>query len=147
MLKLDAEPFTCGRSRFSDRVPGSLDTTAKVYVKIKLGGLERTLLAQLDTGAAWSVLERDVADELGLLDRVDEEKRRLLTPYGMREGHLVRLPFALIADEGDSLDTEGVFFICGDWPVGLSFLGYSGLLDSIRFALDPQANHFYFGSS
>ncbi|HEX3528774.1 MAG TPA: hypothetical protein VH988_17065 [Thermoanaerobaculia bacterium] len=104
-------------------------------------------MAQLDTGAAWSVLERDVAAELGLLTRVDEEKKRLLTPFGMREGHLVRLPFALVADEGDSLDTEGVFFICSDWPVGLSFLGYSGLLDSIRFALDPQANHFYFGSS
>ena len=147
MLKLDAELFTSGRSRFSDRVPGSLDPTAKVYVKIKLGGLERTLLAQLDTGAAWSVLESDVAAELGLLNRVDEEKKRLLTPLGMREGHLVRLPFALVADEGDSLHTEGVFFVCGDWPLDLTFLGYSGLLDRIRFALDPQANHFYFGSS
>ncbi len=32
-----------------------------------------------------------------------------------------------------------------DWPPGKTFLGYSGLLDSIRFALDPQRNHFYFG--
>jgi len=29
----------------------------------------------------------------------------------------------------------------------LTFLGYSGLLDRIRFALDPQANDFYFGAS
>lgn len=31
------------------------------------------------------------------------------------------------------------------WPDGMSFLGYSGLLDSLRFAVDPQANDFYFG--
>jgi len=29
----------------------------------------------------------------------------------------------------------------------VSFLGYSGLLSNIRFALDPQANDFYFGPS
>ncbi len=61
------------------------------------------MIAQLDTGAAWSVLEPKVANLLG------------------------------------------TFFICSDWPDGRTFLGYSGLLDSIRFALDPQANHFYFG--
>jgi hypothetical protein len=147
VLKLGADLFTHGRSRFSDRVPGSLDPTAKIYVKLKLRGLERPLLAQLDTGAAWSVLQTDVAGKLGLLEGMSVEKKRLLTPLGSREGHLVRLPLTLVADEGESLETEGVFFICRDWPLDLTFLGYSGLLDSIRFALDPQANHFYFGSS
>jgi hypothetical protein len=50
-----------------------------------------------------------------------------------------------LAEIGESYDTEGTFFISPDWPAGRTFLGYSGLLDSIRFALDPQANHFYFG--
>jgi hypothetical protein len=26
-----------------------------------------------------------------------------------------------------------------------TFLGYSGLLERIRFAVDPQQNNFYFG--
>ena len=147
MLKLGAELFTCGRSRFSDSIPGSFDPTAKVFIKVKLSGLARTLLAQLDTGAAWSVLQSDVAEELGLLDARGAERKKLLTPLGTREGHLIRLPFTLVADEGDSLETEGTFFICSDWPLDLTFLGYSGLLDSIRFALDPQANDFYFGAS
>jgi hypothetical protein len=147
VLKLGADLFTHGRSKFSDSVPGRSEPTAKVYVKLKLGGLQRPLLAQLDTGAAWSVLDSGIAEELGLLDGPIEERRKLRTSLGIRDGHLVRLPFILVADEGQSLEAEGVFFICRDWPVDLTFLGYSGLLDSIRFALDPQANHFYFGAS
>ena len=126
MLRLGADLFTSGRSKFSDSVPGRMEPTAKVYVKLRIGGVDRTVLAQLDTGAAWSILDSGIAEELG---------------------HLVRLPLTLVADEGESLETEGIFFVCRDWPVDLTFLGYSGLLDSIRFALDPQVNHFYFGSS
>lgn len=70
---------------------------------------------------------------------------RLSTRLGIKTGFLVRVPFLLIAEEGESLETEGTFFVPVDWPSGTSFLGYSGLLDSIRFALDPMANDFYFG--
>lgn len=67
------------------------------------------------------------------------------TPLGLMEGQLVRIPFILQADEGESLRFDGTFFVSEDWPDGMTFLGYSGLLDSVRFAVDPQANHFYFG--
>lgn len=69
----------------------------------------------------------------------------LHTRFGTKHGHLVRIPFTFVAEEGESLETEGTFFITPDWPESLNFLGYSGLLDSLRFALDPQVNHFYFG--
>jgi hypothetical protein len=146
LLKLGDVLFTQGRSKFSDSIPGRFEPTAKVYVKLRLPGVERTVLAQLDTGAAWSILDTGIAKELRLLDGSEGERRRLRTPFGTRDGHLVRLPLTLVADEGDSLETEGVFFVCRDWPVDLTFLGYAGLLDSIRFALDAQANHFYFGA-
>ena len=58
----------------------------------------------------------------------------------------MRVPLTFEADEGAPLVTEATFFVSADWPEGMTFLGYSGLLDSMRFALDPQANHFYFGS-
>ena len=35
---------------------------------------------------------------------------------------------------------SGTIFVSPDWPEGLSFLGYTGLLDSIRFAFDPPKN-------
>lgn len=69
----------------------------------------------------------------------------LNTWLGRRRGRLVRVPFTLVADEGEPLSSEGTFFVTPDWPEGMTFLGYSGLLDSIRFALDPQVNDFYFG--
>jgi hypothetical protein len=122
------------------------EPTAKVYVRVRFDGINRLILAQLDTGAPWSVLAPDVADELGLLDQPGG-RIRLRTSLGIKDGILVRIPLKLMADEGDSLDIDGSFFITPDWPEGMTFLGYSGLLDSIRFALDPQVNDFYFGPS
>jgi len=60
-------------------------------------------------------------------------------------GYLVRLPLTLWADEGEDLQLDGTFFVSDNWPDGMTFLGYSGLLDALRFAVDPQANDFYFG--
>lgn len=144
MLKLDGRPFTQGRSRYFDRLQIRLEPTAKVYVRILLGGLDRFVTAQLDTGAAWSVLGSEIAEELGLFD-ASGEVTCLKTSLGVKQGTLLRVPLKILADQGESLDVDGTFFVSPDWPEGLTFLGYSGLLDSIRFALDPQVNDFYFG--
>jgi hypothetical protein len=49
------------------------------------------------------------------------------------------------ADEGKSLDVEATAFVSPDWPWP-NFIGYQGLLQRIRFAVDPETNLFYFGS-
>ena len=64
MLKLNGQDFTVGRSKFLDRLETHVEATAKIYVKIRLKGVDATLFAQLDTGAAWSVLEAEVADAM-----------------------------------------------------------------------------------
>lgn len=144
MLKLRGDRFTCGRATFSDSSPLHSEPTAKVYVRIRFGHLHQALLAQVDTGAAWSILAPDVAQALQVpLDEGDPAK--LSTRFGIKQGLLVKVGFTFVAEEGDHLNTEGTFFITEDWPDGLNFLGYSGLLDAIRIALDPQVNHFYFG--
>ena len=144
MLKLDGEDFTCGRSRFADRLPEGEEPTAKIYVKIIPGNLEFPVLAQLDTGAPWSVLAPEIADAVGVLNKAGEPLT-LQTRLGRLEGRLVKVSLTIVADEGDSLNMESSVFVSQQWPNGKNFLGYSNLLDSIRFALDPQANHFYFG--
>jgi hypothetical protein len=145
MLKLGEEGFLWSRCSFRDFVEGIPESTAKIYVSICIDGhLDSSLYAQIDTGAAWSVLDPAVAESFGLLE-VAGEPTQLHTRFGLIKGHLVRLPVTFLSEEGDALDTYGTFFISPDWPPGHTFLGYSGLLDSIRFALDPQANHFYFG--
>jgi hypothetical protein len=146
MLRLGHAHFTCGRSRYVDVLREAPEPTAKIFVKISLAeDIDSSLWAQVDTGAAWSVLDPQIARRLGYLN-LDGERIRLDTRLGRKQGILVPIPFRFLADDGEPFDTEGIFFICPDWPPGRTFLGYSGLLDSMRFALDPQANHFYFGS-
>jgi hypothetical protein len=119
------------------------DLNARVYVKVQFGDGEPTL-ALLDTGAAWSVLDLRTAETLGTsLDWL--RPARMSTRFGSLKGSLAQALITFPADEGEPLTTTATFFVSKDWPLSLTFLGYSGLLDSIRFALDPQANDFYFG--
>jgi len=62
------------------------------------------------------------------------------------EGRLERTAVSILADEGDSLDIEATAFVSPDWK-DVTFLGYSGLLERIRFAIDPRENLFYFGAA
>ncbi len=62
----------------------------------------------------------------------------------MFQGALYRLPVRIHADEGESLEVEATVFLSPDWP-GPNFVGYQGLLQRIRFAVDPETNLFYFG--
>jgi hypothetical protein len=138
--------FARGRSKFTDHRPEVFEPTAKIYVKVRLADRPEVQLAQLDTGAAWSVLSTDLAKAVGVVEG-DGERITLSSRFGAHQGYLVRLAITFLAEEGEALETDGTFFVSSDWPSPVTFLGYSGLLDSIRFALDPQANHFYFGSS
>ncbi|MFY9819950.1 MAG: hypothetical protein WAM82_01110 [Thermoanaerobaculia bacterium] len=130
---------------FRDALTEAPEPTAKVFVKIRLEGQRVSYLyAQVDTGAAWSVLDPVVAESLGLL-YLDGQKITLNSRFGRIEGTLVQLLVTFLADDGIALDKYATFFISPDWPPGRTFLGYSGLLDGMRFAIDPQVNHFYFG--
>lgn len=143
MLRLLREPFTQGRSKFADHAPGFDELTAKVYIKVQFG-LDRPLLAQLDTGAAWSVLDPAIARNLG--SSVEWLNPAVMgTRFGTMSGRLAQVPVTFPAEEGEPLTTVGTFFVSEHWPTGLTFLGYGGLLNAMRFALDPQANDFYFG--
>ena len=146
MLRLNGQDFTTGRATFLDRLPTDAEATDKIYIKLRPGALETTILAQLDTGSPWSVLDPEIAQAVGLLDETGEPKT--LSARGHKfHGHLVRMPVLILADEGDSLEVTATVFVSKDWPAGKNFVGYSGLLESIRIALDPQVNHFYFGAA
>ncbi len=144
MLTRNGLPFTTGSADFRDKIPGSREATSKVYVTFRLPFLPGEFVAQLDTGAAWSILSREVAEAaevaFGLPDLT------IATRLGDIRGHHVRLPMALRAEEGNDLELEATFFVSRDWP-GDNFLGYSGLLEHIRFALDAPANRFHFGAA
>ena len=101
------------------------------------------VLAMLDTGAAWSVLNAELAVDLELFDR-DGVPETISSRIGRVHGKLVRAMTTLVADDGDSVEVDSTVFVSRDWSAG-NFIGYTGLLERIRFAIDPQDNAFIFG--
>jgi hypothetical protein len=121
-----------------------------VAVKCRVGSLEATDLALLDTGAEWSVIGGEVAeilkDEIGL----PTESFSISTRLGKISGSLHRIPISLLAEQnsGDDLTVESSVFVSDEWNRPI-ILGYRGFLERIRFALDPgvvpDEQTFYFG--
>lgn len=145
MLRLssDGTVFAIGRTRFLDEDPVDSEKSPKVYVKIEPGNLGSPILAQLDTGAAWSILDSQIAEEMTLFHG-QGQPTSLSTRFGVIDGYLERTNITILADEGESVEVEATVFVSRQWSGG-SFLGYAGLLERVRFAVDPQQNFFYFG--
>jgi len=140
---VNGAPFAPGRARYFDHDTDPREGTGKIFVRIIPQGIDAPILAQLDTGAAWSVLNAEIAEELGLLNG-DGEPTRLSTRRGSISGRLESATFRIVAEEGRSLEVEAIVFVSPEWTEQ-TFLGYAGLLERIRFGVDPQANDFYFG--
>ena len=138
----DGSEFTTGMSSYLDADPGQRSETSRIHVKVEFDGV--TVLALLDTGASWSVLNAELAQALGLFER-DGESVRISSRAGTINGKLVRVATTLVADEGESIEIDSTVFVSSDWPEG-NFIGYSGFLEKIRFAIDPSSNSFVFGA-
>ena len=94
MLTLEDQPFTTGRCRYTD-ADGRSDGAAKICIKVVPGDWQSPVLAILDTGADWSVLNTEIAEDLGLFG-IDGESITLSTRFGTIAGHLVPARVTLI---------------------------------------------------
>lgn len=129
---------------------GNLPLT--IAVKCRLGDLEETELALLDTGAEWTVIGGETAEIIK--DQIGGEINPITikTRFGDFNGHLHRLKISLLSEEnrGKDLSVDGTALILDDqWP-GPVVLGYRGFLERIKLALDPglsneYKNTIYFG--
>jgi hypothetical protein len=147
MLRVaDGTPFAVGRSRYDDHNPQGPAGAAKIHVKIEVKSIG-LMLAQLDTGAEYSVLDAEVAEALDLFDGEGTEIAMRAADGGLAiRGRLKRVSLVVIADEkqGESLTLDATFLVSPEWK-RRTFLGYTGLLQHIRFGIDPHDNWFYFG--
>ena len=101
-------------------------------------------MAVVDTAAPWCIFKPTIGGVIrARLSPVDQNVE-LSTRLGVIPGDLYRLPITLPAEEGENLEVEATIFLSPDWR-GENFVGYLGLLQRIRFAVDPQSNLFYFG--
>jgi hypothetical protein len=98
----------------------------------------------VDTAAPWCILDGALATVFETAEAILVKHQTLSSRLGDIVGDLCRTSITLLADEGDSLTVEATVFVCHDWQ-GPSVIGYNGLLERIRFAVDPSLNTFYFG--
>ncbi len=138
----DGSAFATSMSSYFDADPRDSSVTSRIHVRVEFDGA--SVLALLDTGASWSVLNAELAQELGLFER-DGESVTISSRAGKIKGKLVRATTTLVADEGESIEFDSTVFVSSEWPEG-NFIGYSGLLERIRFAIDPGRNAFVFGA-
>ena len=143
MLELQGIPFTTGRANFLDEPIAGAGRSPRVYVRIAADGLDDPFLALLDTGAEWSVLDREIAEAIGLVQQ-DGPTIQLRHSNGTSEGSLKRTTITLLADDGEDLAIEATVFVPNE-RFGRSVIGYSAFLERVRLGLDPQVNHVYFG--
>jgi len=114
-------------------------------VRFRPHGTDTSFLALLDTGGHFCILSREVAKSIrGQLDD-PFDSTELRTARGLIQGELHRHTIELIGESGQALDVQATVFVSPDW-IGTSFLGYSGVLERVRFCIDPGSNSFYFGS-
>ena len=146
MLYRAGTPFSIGKSRYANSLPGSVEGETKIYVKVEPDALGFPVLAQLDTGAPWTVLSPEVARECNL-GPTEGPGLRLNTRFGSIPGHLHRTTLKILADEGSPLEIDATIFVPDHWPTSQNFLGYGGALERMRFAVDPTENLFYFGQA
>lgn len=143
-----ADGFVQGWLPYLDNYPGSDDH--RIVIQVRFGNLPITF-AIFDTGTPWCILHPQIADDLDFDYKSNyEEKRQLLIRGVVYNGWLCRIPVTLQAQEGNGFQLETTTFV-PDISDGVSwnnpnFIGLR-FIESIRFAIDPTNNRFYFGST
>lgn len=139
-------PFATGVSRYADGDDraGVPVAEPRIYLEVKPGLFRGTVFAMVDTAAPWCIFEPRVGEFIR--ESFDEVSGSvsLSTRLGTFGGRLYRGPLVVPVLEGEPLDVEATVFLSPEWR-GPNFIGYQGLLQRIRFAVDPETNLFYFG--
>ncbi len=142
---MTGEDFLTGACDYSDFHPGRKEPLARIYVPFRLQGVAIRWVGLLDTGGHFCILSPEVVEMVGDVLSGSDQEASLLTSQGRLVGGLYRHGIELLATDGENLELEATVFVSPGWS-GPSILGYTGVLDRVRFAVDPRANRFYFGS-
>jgi hypothetical protein len=112
-----------------------------VSVSCQIEAQEVLIEALVDTASEWCVIKEDLLPRHAAESA--SERTMLSTRFGLIEGHLVRAAITFPGTESDDLRVEGTWFVSADWT-GPPVLGWKGVLDRMRFAVDPVEGWLYF---
>ena len=106
--------------------------------------MENPVLAMVDTGAPWCLFDPQINEYIQRSFVPVSDTVSMSTRIGTFSGYLYRVPLTFTTLEDEQTNVEATVFVSPHWPGG-NFLAYEGLLQRIRFAVDPEENLFYFG--
>jgi hypothetical protein len=144
----DGRPFMTGAANYLYEPATSDDTTPRLLLQVLIEGKLTTAI--LDTGAPYVICAPTIARRIGLDPDTALERKVIIIRGSWVGGYIYRLHVELPASEGDALLVEATAFVPDpEWEEGWgdlpSFLGLSGYLERLRFAVDPGTDTFYFG--
>lgn len=145
----DGRPFAQGASKYGYRPITKLEKTPRIFVTVKIQGISTE--AVVDTGGVYLICNPEIADLLDLDPAGELGTDKVKTSrWGTVPGTLHRLCLELLAEEGKGIKLQATAFVPRLQPNELwnlpSFMGLSGCLERIRFAVDPVTDTFYFGA-
>ncbi len=147
LLFPDGSSFATGAMPYQYIPVIPTESANRIILRVEVGGI--SIQTVVDTGAPYAIFPPSVARFGGFNPAVILGRERMLI-RGMRlDGSIDRIPIKLVASLGDNLDVMATVFVpdsedmWGDFP---AFIGLGGVLDRIRFAVDPNEDMFYFGS-
>lgn len=135
-----------GSAEYADHHPGD-PRNVRIVVSVAIGHKNLETRAILDTAAPWNVLDPDLAREAGIAIPSDGFVTLMIRGEHW-SGPVVREPLVFLADDGDDLVVQGSFFLPVVGPRPWShpnFVGYTGALERVRFAVHPGEHRFWFG--
>jgi len=144
----DGRSFAQGACNYLYRPATPEETTPRIVVEVLIEGIQAQAI--LDTGGTYLVCDPQIADVLNL-DPADALETARLNIRGVTIfGSIHRVFLTLLAREGQGMELEVTAFV-PDTPPYLqwnlpSFMGLSGCLERLRFAVDPVTDTFYFGT-
>lgn len=139
----DGTPFAIGAAGFQDHSDDHSEIADKIWIRLQPAVSSFAFLAQLDTGAVWTLLPTELMEQLGELEDLGATSS-LQTARGRFTGPLVRATFKILPSRGDEVSVDATILAARNWP-GPPLLGYRGFLERVRFGLDPTRNEFLFG--
>jgi len=144
----DGESFATGLTDYNYRPATEQELMPRIMLQVMIQGLEAT--AVVDTGAPYVVCTSEIARSINLDPATSLAEIRLLIRGVSISGRLYRLPITFLARQGDDLTVDATAFIPNveweaSWGSLPSFIGLSGCLERMRFAVDPVSDTFYFG--
>jgi hypothetical protein len=147
LLSSEGDLFTTGLASYSYR-PAINDISNRILLQVEIEGI--LVEAIVDTGSPYVVCPPYISNILNLNPASAIES----IPFKVRgvrmQGSLHRLDVRFPAEEGDDLLVQATVFVPDQewdeaWGEQPAFIGLTGCLERMRFAVDPGSDQFYFG--